>query len=1083
MFTNFFIKRPVFASVCSLLIILIGLVGYTRLPIQEFPSIDPPVVSVRTSYPGANPEVVETEVTEILEAEINGVEGVKTLTSSTREGSSSINVEFELDRDLEAAAQDVRSRVSRAMRNLPDEVDAPVVSKESSDDERIMWIALTGEKYSPLELSNYADKFVKNALETVNGVGSIFIGGERRYAMRLWLDPKKMAARNITALDVEQALRQQNVEIPSGRIEGKSTEFPIRTFGRLRTPEEYKDLIIKRNNDNSQTRLRDIGRAEIGAESDRTIARYNGKPTVALGLTKLSGANILEVAKGAKDKMKELSQDFPEGMEYNIAVDYSTFVEVAIQEVWKSLLLAIVLVVLVIYAFLRDWRATLIPTITIPVSLIGAFGVMFFLGFSINTLTLFALTLSTGLVVDDTIVVLENIVRYIQEEGKTPMQAAMLGVGEVVFAVIATTVVLIAVFLPVGFSGGTTGQIFNEFALTIAVSVVLSTFVALTLAPPLSGRILKKHEPGEQSNIVSRVLAIPLDLFDWALSRITAMYDWSLRLLMAMKPLVILGFVISFWVIVWLFQQLPQGFLPTEDRGRVFVSVTSPEGVSVAYTNNVMGQVEDQLSQVPEMKGYFSITGFGGAAQANRGFAFTNLKPWSERTKPEQAQQEIVKRLFGAFAPITDARVFPINPGSLPGASRSQPLQFVLQGTDLDELAQVSEEFANEAQQLPQLMNIDTDLKINKPEVAIEIDRSQAANLGVSVQDIARTLQIMMGGEDITNFTQGNQRYDVIVRAEEEFRESLQDIDEMYVRTEQGTMIPLSNVVTVKTSTTPPEINHFNRFRSATIEGSPAPGVSLGEALQALDQLAERVLPANMRTDLKGESSQFRDAGQATLFVFGLAMIFIFLTLAAQFESYIDPVVILLAVPLSLLGAFGALWLAQLEVNVYSRIGLIMLIGLATKNSILIVEFANQLLAEGMSLTKAAVEASRLRFRPILMTAFSTIFGVMPLAFASGAGAASRISIGMSVMGGMLVSTVLSLYVVPVFYVMAKGLQSRVFHKSPEELASGYEMDDDYENNGHGNGNGNGNGNGHGNGKTSYDDRKHEDGLEKVKRG
>ena len=1070
MFTNFFIKRPVFASVCSLLIILIGLVGYISLPVQEFPTIDPPLVSVRTNYPGASPEVVETEVTEILEAEINGVEGVKTLTSSTREGSSSINVEFKISRDIEAAAQDVRSRVSRAMRRLPNEVDAPVVSKRSSDEERIIWLALTGEKYSPLELSNYADKFIKNVLETVDGVGSVFIGGERRYAMRLWLNPKKMAARNITALDVEQALRQQNVEISSGRIEGNSTEYPIRTIGRLQTPEAYKNLVLRRNDDTSLTRLRDIGRAEIGAENNRTIARYNGKPAISLGISKLSGANIIEVATSVKTRMKELSQDFPEGMEYHISVDYSTFVEIAIKEVWKSLLLAICLVVLVIYVFLQDWRATIIPTITIPVSLIGAFGVMFFMGFSINTLTLFALTLSTGLVVDDAIVVLENIVRYIQQKGKTPMEAAILGVGEVVFAVIATTIVLIAVFLPVGFSGGGAGRIFNEFALTLAMSVVFSTFVALTLAPSLSGRILKKQEPGEQKKIISRLFAIPLDLFDYALSRISVIYDRSLRLLMRIKPLVILGFVLSFWVIVWLFQQLPQGFLPTEDRGRVFVVVTAPEGVSVEYTNNVMVQVEDKLAQVPEMRDYFSITGFGRSAQANRGFAFTSLKPWSERTKPEQAQQEVVKRLFGAFAAITDARIFPINPGSLPGTGLSRPIQFVLQGNDFEELARVSEEFSNEAQQLPQLNNIDTDLKINKPEIVVEINRSQAANLGISVKDIAQTLKIMMGGEDITNFTQGNQRYDVIVRAEDEFRNNLQDINDLYVRTEQGVMIPLSNVVTVKTSTTPPEINHFNRFRSATITGSPAPGVSLGEALQVLNDLADRILPADMRIDLKGELSQFRDAGKATVYIFGLALIFIFLTLAAQFESYIDPLVILLAVPLSLLGAFGALWLAGLEVNVYSRIGLIMLIGLATKNSILIVEFANQLLAEGMSITKAAIEASRLRFRPILMTGFSTIFGVMPLAFASGPGAASRVSIGMSVMGGMLVSTVLTLYVVPVFYVvMAKGLPLGLFRKSAQYSADADEIS-------------NSNGYVNGNSKTDSANSKNKDSGEKLRK-
>ncbi len=738
---------------------LMGLVGFTRLPVQEFPTIEPPVVSVRSVYPGANPQVVETEVTEVIEGELNGIEGVKTLTSSSREGVSAITVQFELNRDLEAAAQDVRSRVSRVIRRLPDDVESPVVSKRSSDDERIMWIAIYGEKFTGLELSNYADRFLKSALETVNGVSNIFIGGERRYAMRLWLDPKKMAARNITALDVERALREQNVEIPSGRIEGESTEYPVRTLGRLLSPEEYEDLVIKRTEDGAQIRLRDIGSAEIGAESDRTIARFRGKPAVALGISKISGSNLLEVATGVKQKIAELARDFPEGMQYTIAVDYSEFVEVAIDEVWHTLFLAISLVILVIFVFLRDWRATIVPAVTIPVSLIGAFAAMFFLDFSINTLTLFALTLSTGLVVDDTIVVLENIVRYIQEKKMLPYKAAMSGVGEVVFAVIATTVVLIAVFLPVGFSGGTSGRLFNEFALTIAAAVVCSSFVALTLAPAIAARILKPVDAKKSNNIVARLLAAPLDFFEWALDRILAIYSWSLKVTMRLKPVVLFGLIISLWGTVWLFQQLPQGFLPVEDRGRIFIPINAPEGVSINYTNDVVRQVEEKLAEVPEMQAYFTIAGFGrGASQANRGFAFTRLSNWSERTEPGQSQQEIVKRLFGAFAPITDALVFPINPGSLPGSGRSSPVQFVLQGNDLDELAEVSQEFASEARKLPELVNVDTDLTINKPELMVEVDRAQAANLGVSVQDISRTLQIMLGGQTITNFNQGNQR-------------------------------------------------------------------------------------------------------------------------------------------------------------------------------------------------------------------------------------------------------------------------------------------------------------------------------------
>ncbi len=1025
MFTHFFVKKPVFASVCSILIILMGWIGYTRLPVQEYPTIERPIITVRTTYRGANPQVVETEVTELLEAEINGIEGVKSLTSSSREEQSSITVEFELNQDLDVAAQDVQNRVARVIGRLPEDIEAPVVSKSNSGGDRMMWIAISGENYSALEISNYADIFIKNALETVDGVSNIFIAGERRYAMRIWLNPKKMAARNITPLDVEQALRQQNVEIPSGRIEGKTNEYPIRTLGRLQTPQEYEDLVIRRNSDRSQIRLKDIGYAEIGAENNRTIARFNGQPAVTLGISKLSNANLLEVAQGVKEKISELSRNFPEGLTYTIAVDDSDFVKIAIDEVWQSLFLAIIFVILVIFAFLRNWRATLIPTLTIPVSLIGAFGILFILGFSINILTLFALTLSTGLVVDDTIVVLENIVRYIEEKKMKPFPAVLNAVGEVVFAVIATTIVLIAVFVPVGFSGGTTGKLFNEFAITIAVAVVFSSFVALTLAPAVAARILKPISPYPyRQNLLEKIIAIPLDGFEWIVNRFQNAYSQSLNLLMQFKPVIVLGFICSLGLTAWLFIQLPQGFLPTEDRGRIFVPVRAPQGVSLAYTDNVVQQVEEILGNVSEMRTYFTIAGFGrGASQVDRGFAFTRLFPWSERTEPEQSQQNIVRRLFGQFSQITDALVFAINPSSLPGSNQGQPIRFLIQGNDLNQLSEVSEAFKIEAEKLPQIVNLESNLQINKPELVLEVNRLQAGNLGVSVQEIARTLQIMMGGQRITTFNQGNQQYDVIVRAEEIYRSNPKNIEELYVRSDSGQMISLSNLVDIKLSTTPPQINHYNRFRSAQLEGSPAPGVSLGDAIAALQNLADEILPNNMQTALAGESLEFREAGQATVFIFGLALAFIFLTLAAQFESYIDPFIILLAVPLSLLGAFGALWIVQLDLNVYSRIGIIMLIGLATKNSILIVEFANQLQAQGLSTLAAAIEAGKVRFRPILMTAFSTIFGVLPLAFATGAGATSRISIGMAVLGGMLVSTILSLYVVPVFYVIAKTFQ------------------------------------------------------------
>lgn len=1020
MFTNFFIRRPIFASVCSLLIILIGAVSYTRLPVREYPDIEPPVVTASTVYPGANPRVVETEVTEVLEDEINGVDGIKTLQSTSSQGSSQITIEFELDRDLDVAAQDVRARVNRVLGELPDTVESPVIQKESGGGSAaIIWFALYGEDFTTLELSDYADSQLIDQLESVPGVSRIQIGGERRYAMRLWIDPRKLAARNLTVLEVEQALRSQNVSIPSGIVEGRLNEFSVRTLGRLESPAEYEDLVLRSGEAGSQVRLKDVGYAEIGAESYRTVVRFKGQSAVGLGVIKLSDANTLAVASAVKERMQQLSQEFPTGMQYAIASDDSRFVDVAINRVWQSLLFAIALVVLVIFLFLRDWRATLIPAATIPVALTGAFGVMYLLGFSVNTLTLFALTLATGLVVDDTIVVLENIDRHVEEDAMPPYEAAKLGVAEVVFAVIATTLVLIAVFLPVGFSTGTTGRLFTEFALTLAGAVVLSSFVALTLAPALSARLLRQH--GKMDNWL-------FNLFERFLDRLRQGYLWSLRQALKLRWLVVALFVAAVVITYGAYQLLPQAFLPTEDRASVFTIVRAPEGVSINYTDQVMRQVESVYSEVPEIESYFTIGGFGGGGtgNVNQGVAFVNLKPWDERSGEEQSQQAVVNQLRQRVGQIVEAIVIPTNPSGLPGAGFNQPIQFVVQSSDLEELAQYSNQLVGQARQLPSIVNADSDFQLNKPEVTVEVNRRAAAALGVSVADIANTLQILIGGQDITNYNEENRRFEVVVRAEEQYRNTIDSISNLYVRSQNDQLIPLSNVVDVNRSTTPPQINHFNRLRSATISGSPAPGSSLGDALSELQNTAQDILPASVGTSLAGESLQFQEAGQSILLIFALALVFIFLVLAAQFESYLDPLVILVAVPLAMLGAFLALLLTGLKLNIYGQVGLIMLIGLVTKNSILIVEFANQERDRGKPIMEAALSAGNIRFRPILMTAFSTIFGLMPLALSSGAGAVSRTSLGTVVLGGMAVSTALSLYAVPVFYALLTRLQSYI---------------------------------------------------------
>ncbi|GAB4362746.1 MAG: efflux RND transporter permease subunit [Cyanophyceae cyanobacterium] len=1029
MFVDFFVRRPVFSSVCSIILVVFGAIGYGRLPVQEFPNIDPPVVTVVTTYLGASPAVVETEVTEVLEEEINGIEGIETLTSTSSQSTSSITVQFTLERNIDLAAQDVRDRVSRAVGRLPREVEAPIVSKEQGDAAPIIWFALSGGGiHSSLDLTDYAERNLVDALETVSGVSRIFVGGERRYAMRLWLDPKKLAARQLTVLDVEAALANQNVEIPGGVLEGPVNEYAVRVLGRLQNPEDYGDLILAGRADGTQVRLRDVGRAEVGAENERTFARFKGEPAIALGVVKLAKSNTLEVAAQAKARMADLADGFPAGMSYSIAFDSSEFVAVAIEEVWGSLAIAIALTILSIFLFLHNWRATFIPAITIPISLAATFGVMYFLNLSINTLTLFALTLATGLVVDDTIVVLENVTRYIHEKKLDPFTATQQATQEVIFAVIATTLVLVAVFVPVVFATGTAGRLFSEFALTLAGAVVISTFVALTLAPTLCARLLRASddEPLSRWN--------PFFYFERGFSVTRAAYGGLLQQVLRLRGLVPIGFVLALGLAYLCFSALPRELIPTEDRGVVLSFVNGPEGTSLPYTDRAVAQVEQILAKNPNVESYFALGAFStgaGVGETNRGIAFAKLKPWADRPNPEQSQMAIVGQLFGAYSQIAEALAFPINLPGLPGAGFDPPVQLVLQGRDLAEIDRLSADLVQQAQGLPQLVNVDRSLKIAKPELQVTVNRDQAAALGVSVEEIARTLQILMGGQELSSFNREGRRYEVVVQADAPFRANPRDLEEVYVPSRSGEPVLLADLVTLSTVASPAAIERFSRLRSSTLSASPAPGYSLGDALTALQTLVDAALPPGLSTALKGESREFAAAGQATVTTFGLSAIFIFLVLAAQFESYLDPFIVMLAVPLSLLGAFGGLLLLGQTLNAYSQVGLIVLIGLVTKNSILLVEFANQLRDHGMPPVKAAIESARIRFRPILMTALSTLFGTLPLAFASGPGAASRAALGTAVLGGMAVSTVLSLGVVPAFYAIVNLARHRRRDRTP----------------------------------------------------
>ncbi|MFW5779338.1 MAG: efflux RND transporter permease subunit [Coleofasciculus sp.] len=1046
MFVEFFIKRPVFTTVCSLIVLLIGAMSIPTLPVAQYPDISPKQVSVQANYNGADAQTVENAVTTILERAINGVDGMRYMTSSSsNDGTSSINITFAADKDQDIAAVDVQNRVSLAEPQLPESVlqTGVTVNKESTN--FLMGFGLYSEngEYDNLFLSNYADLYLVDALKRVNGVGNVRIFGERTYAMRLWLDPQRLASRNLTAQDVVDALREQNIQVGAGRIgqppapEGQQYQIDLRAISRLETVSDFEELILATDEDGTLIKLNDVGRVELGAQNYGTFLRFRANEAVGLGIITVPGSNALDVGKAVKAEMAKLAADFPPGMTYDIGFDTTDFVNQSLSEVVFTLLKAVGLVVLVIFVFLQDWRTTIIPAITIPVSLIGTFAFVKIFDFSINSLTLFGLTLATGMVVDDAIVVVEDITTKIQRGGIKSRQAAIISMRELVGAVIATSLVLMAVFIPVAFFPGTTGALYRQFALTIAFSIAVSTFMALTLTPTLSGLILRQKP--EATGFWGHFF----DGFNRFLDGMQQRYRRFLIILTRVKTLVIVAFIGLLALTVWVYESVPSAFLPDEDQGYFMTIVQGPEGSSLNYTHDVIEQIEDIILPLDEVRATFAVGGFGFSGNtANSAIVFTTLKPWSERTDPSQSAEAVINQVRGRLFGIKEARVFPVNPPSIRGLGSFGGFQFQLQDRrgnfSLDSLIENMGKLLGAANQNPQLQAVFSTYAANTPQLQIEVNRNRAKALEVDIDDIFETLQTYLGSRYVNDFTLERRTYRVYIQADAQFRSNPEDINQLYVRSARDEMIPLGNLVTVTPTTGAQTINHYNLFRSIEINGSAAPGVSSGDAIQAMEEVAAEVLPPGLGYEWSGLSlEEIQSGGQATI-IFGFGLVFVFLVLAAQYESYIDPIIILLAVPLAILGALMAQSLRGLPNDVYCQIGLVMLIGLASKNSILIVEFANQLREQGLTLRKAAIEAAQQRLRPILMTAISTLFGIFPLVIATGAGSGSRQSLGTAVFGGMFVATFLSLFVVPILYIVIKSGSDRLFNspgknqKTPE---------------------------------------------------
>ncbi|ENO79055.1 efflux RND transporter permease subunit [Thauera sp. 63] len=996
------IKRPVFATVLSLLVLLVGLMSYSRLTVREYPNIDEPVVTVDTTYTGASAEIIESQVTKPLEDSLAGIEGVDVLSSISRSERSQITIRFRVERDADSAAADVRDRVSRVRRRLPDDVDEPVIAKVEADANPIIWVAFSSDRHSPLEMSDFASRIIKPRLQTLPGAADARVFGERRYSMRIWLDRDRLAAFGLTVQEIENAIRGQNVELPAGRIESSQREFAVVARTDLAQVDEFEAVVVRQpaNAADYPVRIRDIGRVEVAPENERTSVRFMGRPSISIGLIKQATANPLDLKRGLDEMLPRLESELPEGMSMTIANDSTVFIERSIDAVFATIWEAVLLVAGVCLFFLRNWRAMLVPLVTIPVSLVGAFTLMFAFGFSINTLTLLALVLAIGLVVDDAIVVLENIYRHI-EEGMEPVAAAFKGAKEIGFAVVAMTITLAAVYAPVAFMTGRTGKLFTEFALTLAGAVIVSGFVALTLSPMMCSKLLR-HEPkhGPIYNGIERFL-------DW----MTEGYRGVLAASLKARWLVMLVFALVAGSSVLLMGQLKTELAPQEDRGRVIGIFSGPEGATIDYMGRYAREIEEVYASLPEVDRYLVIAGNPTVSQ---GISFVGFTDWAER---ERGAAQIAGELGPKLRAIPGVNAFPVMPAAFGQSPRSRPLSFVVSTSEsYDELARYTEMILEEMRNNPGFISPDTDLKLTLPELSVEVDRDRAADLGVPVDVIGRTLETMLGGRQVTRYKQDAEQYDVIVQVAAASRADPRDIRDIFVRARNGEMVPLANVVKVSEAVAPRELNHFGQRRSVTISANLAPNYALGEALQWMDQTAARILPPGYATDYDGQSREFRTSSASLVLVFVLALAFIYLVLAAQFESFRDPFIIMLTVPLSMTGALGALWLTGGTLNVYSQIGLVTLVGLITKHGILIVEFANQLREQGRELLEAVIEASVLRLRPILMTTGAMVLGSVPLALATGAGAESRQQIGWVIVGGLLLGTFFTLFVVPTVY-------------------------------------------------------------------
>jgi hydrophobic/amphiphilic exporter-1 (mainly G- bacteria), HAE1 family len=1029
MFVNTFITRPILASVCSLVLILAGVVAIPTMPVAQYPPLAPPQISVNAVYTGANAQEVETAVTTPLEQAINGVEGMLYMSSSsTNSGFSSISVTFDITRDQDLAQVDVQNRVSQALGRLPTEVRALGVTVNKQTTGFVMAAGVFAEKgeYDSLFLSNYIDVYVKDALKRVPGVADVTIFGERKYSMRLWLDPQRLAARQITAGDVTNALREQNIQVAAGAIgqspapKGQLYQLSVRVEGRLPDAPDFDNIIVKAGQDGSLVRLKDVGYAQLGAETYSAELRFQGQEAVGFGVIQLPSANALDVARGVRAEVERLSKSFPPGLRLLIALDTTEVVSDSIREVLKTLAEAIVLVVIVIFVFLQTWRSTIIPTLTIPVSLVGTFAFIKLMGFSINTLTLFGIILATGIVVDDAIVVIENIERHIQEYKKSARQAAMDAMQEVLGAVIATALVLIAVFVPIAFFPGTTGRLYAQFAMTIAFAVALSAFNAVTLTPALSALLLDResHHKGRFFSLFERTITTGTNAYVGFLKR-GMRSRWALVLL----------FFVALGLTYWVNATVPRAFLPDEDQGYFLTQVQAPAGSSLEYTGTIARQAEKIFMQDPDILSMFSVMGFSfSGAAPNQGIMFVRLKPFEQRKGGNHSAQAIIGRVMPKLLSIPGAIVASFAPPSIPGLSRFGGFEFqVLDqgGADIATLARGAYGVMGAAAQSPRLRGVFTTFTANDPQLLVSIDRQRALAAGVPLNEITSAMQTFLGSSYVNDFQFNNRAYRVYVQADPAFRSSPQDLKQLYARARSGQMVPLESLVTVKETTSPQVISHFNLFRSATLNGSAAPGVSSGDALKEMEQVATSTLPPGMSFAWSGISLEETKAGSQSALIFGLALLLVYLTLAAQYESLVLPFIVLLGVPLAVLGALSAQWMRGLANDVYCQVGLVMLIGLSAKNAILIVEFAEQLRHRGMSIVDAAIEAARIRLRPILMTSLAFILGVLPLVFATGAGQEARHSVGTAVAGGMFVSTFLNIIFIPVLYVVIETVRER----------------------------------------------------------